>query len=123
MQLPPKGPRVESEQTPPRSLSPAPGELQLRGAGWRLSLPGALVIAVVSAVGTRYLPTQTATDTRLEEARAEQRIRDLREAEFRQEVRDELRSIRELVDRSNDEARNRLVVLEERLKRLERLEK
>jgi len=97
---------------PVRSLSPPPGEIHLKGSGWNLKLPGAIAIAVVSALGARFIPAPTQSEV---ETRAEQRLRDLRDAEFREEVKRELRGLREVVDRNSDDTRNRFALIEARL--------
>lgn len=124
MPLPPREPvRVETEQRslspPPGSLPPA-GEVQLRGNGWRLNLPAAIVLAALSAIGARYLPTQTATDAKIDDDRAERRARELRSEERWEEMRSRLRGIEERLSRLEDARHNDRLTLESRLERLEK---
>lgn len=124
MPLPPREPiRVEAEQRslspPPASLPPA-GDVQLRGNGWKITFPQVLVATALSAIGARYLPTQTATDVKIDDDRAERRARELRSEERWEETRSRLRGIEERLSRLEDARHNDRLTLESRLERLEK---
>lgn len=109
---------VETEQTP-RSMPPQ-GEVQLRGSGWKLNVPAVVLTGLITALGARMLPTNTATDSRIEDFRAEQRVRDQRDAERWEDVRSRLRGIEDRLSRLEDARSNDRLSLEDRLSRLEK---
>lgn len=102
--------------TQPAHVEQAP-ELVVQKGAWKLSIPAMAVVAAISAVGARMLPTQTPTDVNLNELRAAEQLREMRDERFRQEVRDELRALRETSERQADEIRNRIATVEARLSR------
>lgn len=118
MRLPDRGqrPAVVEQGEPPRSLSPPPGAIQLRGKGWTANVPMVLVTALLSAVGARLLPTATSTDQSIERAQVAAERRALEDERFRSEVRAELGAIRQQLEKRSDELGNRMLLLEERLK-------
>lgn len=116
LQIREEGPRVEAEQTP---MSIPPKGVELRGNGWKLNVPTAVLIAAVSAIGARYLPTQTSTDVKIDRQASEQQDRDRRDAERWEDVRARLVGIEQRLGRLEDARQNDRVSLEERLKRLE----
>ena len=124
MNKPPPGYPERWRRDPQPTQAPQPPVVEsapivVQGQGWRLSVPLVVLTGIVSSVGARMLPTNTSTDTGIAELRASLQIRDLREAEFREMVRVDLRAIRERVERSDDETRNRFAQLEAKLGRVE----
>ncbi len=82
-------------------------------------MPWAVLLALGSAVGARYLPTNTATDAKIDDNRAEQRLRDEEQARRWSEVNASLRGIEQRLGRLEDARQNDRVATDERLKRLE----
>jgi len=113
-----QAPRVELEQTPPQSSVPPQGELQLRGHGWKLSMPWAVILALGSAIGARYLPTNTSTDVKVDAQRAEQAARDRREEERWEDVRAWMRGMEQRLGRLEDARVNDRAILEEQIKQI-----
>lgn len=87
-----------------------------------LKVIGALVAlaSVLSAAGARALPTPTSGDRALDRLETQQQIRDLRDEQFRADIRREIAALREQVGAVQGEGTNRLVSLTARLERLER---
>lgn len=95
----------------PKSQAP----LEISGKGWRVAMPAMVVLTLASAIGTWVKP---ATDiSKLEMA---QQIRDLRDEQFRIEVRNELAAIKAGGERLSDDTKNRLSIIEERVERIRR---
>lgn len=113
-----QAPRVV-EPEPPRSLSPPPGEIQLRGNGWKASVPMAVLVALLSALGVKMLPAQSSPDA---EARAEQRLEAMRNAEFREEMRRALASQNERQARLETELSSLRITVESTKRQVEKLE-
>lgn len=105
---------VEAELTPAKSV--APGDVQLRGNGWRVNVPAIVLTGIISAFGARQIPAQSGPEA---EARQEQRLEAMRNAEFRQEMREAMRQMEARLSRQEDTLHNYRAILEERLKRIE----
>lgn len=86
-----------TQPTPPpiRSLSPAPGVIEVRGKGWSFSASHAIAIAILAALGARFLPTQTTTDSSIERVQVTADRRALEDERFREEQRQALRALRD----------------------------
>jgi hypothetical protein len=92
----------------------APG-LVVQGSGWRATVPMVVLASLGSAVGARLLPTPSVTDSALTEIRMQMQVKELRDEQFRHEIRQELAGIRTRIERQDDDTRNRFVMLESRI--------
>lgn len=110
---------VVEEATPPKSVSP-PGSVELRGNGWKATMPMALLVGLVSAFGARMFPAQNTVEA---DTRAEQRLEAMRNAEFREEMRRALAAQSDRQARLETELSSLRIVVESTRKQVERLEK
>lgn len=120
-------PTIKSRISPEHvtmSTPPPAGDVQFRGNGWKINVPTVIVTAVIAALGTRFIPAQNPADA---DARAEHRLEAMRNAEFRQEMREAVRQIEARQAKHEDVLHNYRSILEDRLTRLDdrltRLEK
>lgn len=106
---------VVEEATPGKSVPP-PAGVELRGNGWKVSVPALVLTGVISAFGARFFPAQNSADAAVSQ---EQRLEAIRNAEFRQEMREAMRQLESRLSRQEDALHNYRAILEERLKRIE----
>lgn len=105
-------PPKPTQSEPPASSGP----LIVSGKGWRATVPAVAIAAVASALGARMLPTPTPTDDSIRRMETKAELQQLRDEQWRNDVRRELEAIRERVERTDNELRNRLQALEARIR-------
>lgn len=101
-----------SSQKPPAS------SIEIRGSGWKVGVPAIIVTSLVAAVGARTLPTPTTSDRTLDKIETKLQIAEMRDEQFRMDIRRELDALRSQTSAANGELSNRLMALDAKVQRL-----
>ena len=109
---------------PQASIPPTSGDVIVRSGTWRITVPVAVLTALVSAFGARMLPTPTASDREISKLQMELQTQELNDAMFRTEMRQDVKALTERVRISTENSANRIQALEIQIEKLEqRLER
>jgi hypothetical protein len=91
----------------PPAVAPEPA-IVAQGPGWRASIPLAVLVAVVTAITARCAPTPTQDSASLGRVETTLQVRELRDEQFRGDVRATLQRIED----RQDKAETRISVIE-----------